>query len=93
MVIQTSHWSVHECHDATKISNVIIYKTIFEQNVQGRQSAKIRQNAKPSTSWIQYFLEMIPTKYENNPFKTLWVVAFRRKVYELTKQINKQINK
>ena len=33
---------------------------------------------------------MISIKYKRNPFKTLGAVVFCRKVYELTKQINKQ---
>ena len=70
-----------------------IYKTIFVENVNCRQIAKNRQIAKPSTSWMQALLRMIPIKYKKNLLKTLEVVAFWRKVYELTKQINKQINK
>ena len=38
---------------------------------------------------MQDLLGMIPTKYKKNPSKTLRVVAFWKKVYELSEQTSK----
>ena len=55
-----------------------------------RQSAKNRQIATPSTSWMRDIFEMIHVQYQKNPFIIVGEVAFWKK---FTKQIYKQTRK